>query len=273
MESPANGSENGKNVLSLHEVEFSYPGGKEHSPVLQKISLSVTRGEFLCVLGPSGCGKSTLLRLAAGLLKPVSGKIEADGRAVEGPDWHRGVIFQAPTLYAWLNVQDNVAFGLKMRKFPKNEIRELTSRYIRLVGLEGYEHYKPYELSGGMKQRVALARSLVNQPEILLMDEPFGALDALTRKNMQALIRTIWAETKNTVLMITHDVDEALALATRAVVMSGKPGRILTSCRPNFGERLFGKEGEKVRYDPNYMEMREKILEVIFTQDGTRGCP
>lgn len=253
-------------VLSLKNVDFRYCGEKGEVAALSKISLNLEEGEFLCVLGPSGCGKSTLLRLIAGFLKPSAGEVLMENRLIQGPDWHRGVIFQSPTLYAWLNVQDNVAFGPKMRKLPKKEIQELSSRYIELVGLKGFEKSKPYELSGGMKQRVALARALVNHPKILLMDEPFGALDALTRQNMQALVRNIWAKTKNTFFLITHDVDEALALSTRVVVMSGRPGTILNEFRPDFTYRFLTEEQEKVQYLPEYIEIRKKVLEIIRSQ-------
>lgn len=255
-------------ILSLKNIDLIYSGEKGEINALQGINLNVEEGEFLCILGPSGCGKSTLLRIIAGLLKPTAGEVMMDKELVRGPDWNRSVIFQNPVLYAWLNVQDNIAFGLKMRKFPKDEIRELTHRYIEFVGLKGFEKSRPYELSGGMKQRVSLARALVNHPKILLMDEPLGALDALTRKNMQSLVRNIWANTKNTVLMITHDVDEALALATRLIVLSDRPGRVLIDLKLEYTFQFFDKEGERVRYHPEYMEMREEILNVINTQKG-----
>lgn len=253
-------------ILSVADVDFSYSGEKGVVTALNQVRLDLEEGEFLCVLGPSGCGKSTLLRIIAGFLKPTAGEVLMENQPVRGPDWHRGVIFQAPTLYAWLNVRDNIAFGLKMRKFPKQEIRELTDRYIELVGLKGFETNKPYELSGGMKQRVALARALVNHPKILLMDEPFGALDALTRQKMQTLVRTIWAKTKNTVFLITHDVDEALALGTREVVMSSRPGTILNEFCSGFTYQFLTEDPEKVRYRQEYVETRREILKIINSQ-------
>ncbi|MEA4896392.1 MAG: ABC transporter ATP-binding protein [Oscillospiraceae bacterium] len=253
-------------IIGAEHLSFAYDGEKDASLTLQDISLQVEKGEFLCILGPSGCGKSTLLNLIAGFLKPTAGTVKMDGEPIMGPDKRRGVVFQSPALYAWLNVRDNVGFALKMQNVPRTRTRELTERYIRLVGLEGYERHKPYELSGGMRQRVALARAMVNRPEILLMDEPFGALDALTRKNMQDLVRSIWAETENTFLMITHDVEEAMALSTRTIVMSPKPGRLVETFRPDLTYRLLSGEGDKARYDPAYMEMRSKILSVITGQ-------
>lgn len=255
------------NVVTLKDIDLIYPGEKSKVVALQGINLDIKEREFICVLGPSGCGKSTLLKIIAGFLQPSAGEARMDNKPIYGPDWHRGVIFQNPTLYPWLNVQDNIAFGLKMRKFPKNEINELTNRYLELVGLKGFEKHNPYELSGGMKQRASLARTLVNKPRMLLMDEPFGALDALTRQNMQTLIREIWIKTENTVLLITHDVDEALALATRVIVMSRRPGRILKEFHTDFTYRISGTEHEKVRYKPEYMEIREEILNIINNQN------
>lgn len=258
-------------VVTLKNVSLWYPGEKGGVNALQGINLDIEKGEFICVLGPSGCGKSTLLKIIAGFLKPTEGEAMMGNAPICGPDWHRGVIFQNPTLYPWLNVQDNVAFGLKMRKFPKNEIMELTGRYLELVGLKGFEKNKPYELSGGMKQRASLARTLVNKPEMLLMDEPFGALDALTRQNMQTLIRKIWMETGNTILFITHDVDEALALATSIIVMSSRPGRILKEFHTNFTYQISDAEHENVRYKPEYMGIREEILKIINSQNENKN--
>ncbi|XOQ43062.1 MAG: Taurine import ATP-binding protein TauB [Clostridium sp.] len=254
-----------KSVLSLSHVNFIYPGENGGVTALESINLDIPEGEFLCVLGPSGCGKTTLLKIMAGFLRPTSGQARMDGELIQGPDWHRGVIFQSPPLYPWLSVQDNIAFGLKMRKYPKSERNLLVEKYIDLVGLKGFENSKPYELSGGMKQRVSLARTLVNQPRILLMDEPFGALDALTRQNMQDLVRKIWKETGNTVLLITHDVDEALALATRTIVLSGRPGRILNEFHTSFTHRILKGE-EQVEYLLEYRELKEKILQTIRCQ-------
>lgn len=253
-------------VLTLKDINLRYSGEKDQVNALEDINLNVKEGEFICALGPSGCGKSTLLNIIAGFLQSSAGEAKMDNEPIHGPDWHRGVIFQSPTLYPWLNVQDNIAFGLKMRKFSKSEIKELTSRYIELVDLRGFEKHKPYELSGGMKQRACLARILVNRPRMLLMDEPFGALDALTRQNMQTLIREIWRKTGNTVFLITHDVDEALALATRIIVMSCRPGRILKEFYTDFTYSISDVNHEEARYKPEYIETREEILRIINSQ-------
>ncbi|QAT40946.1 ABC transporter ATP-binding protein [Clostridium sp. JN-9] len=254
-------------VVTLNDVNLTYSGEKGEVDALKHINLNITEGEFICVLGPSGCGKSTLLKIIAGFLKPTEGEAKMDNEIINGPDWHRGVVFQSPTLYPWLNVKDNVAFGPKMRKFPKDDIKKLTDKYIDLVGLQGFEKQKPYELSGGMKQRVSLARVLINNPRMILMDEPFGALDALTRQNMQSLIRNIWKNTKNTVLLITHDVDEALGLATRIIVMSSRPGRILKEFNSEFTYHISDINQKNERYTPEYMGMREEILKIINCQN------
>lgn len=255
------------NVISLEDINLKYSGEKGEVVALKDLNLDMKEGEFVCVLGPSGCGKSTLLKIIAGFLKPSEGEAKMGNEVIDGPDWHRGVVFQSPVLYPWLNVQDNVAFGLKMRKLPKDEISELTNKYLELVGLKGCEKQKSYELSGGMKQRASLARVLVNGPKMILMDEPFGALDALTRKNMQTLIRDIWIKTKNSIFLITHDVDEALSLATRVIVMSGSPGRIIKEYNIDFTHKILNENHKNIRYTPKYMEIREEILDLINNQN------
>ena len=254
-------------VVSLKDLYFRYSSEKGNSDVLQDINLSIGEGEFICVLGPSGCGKSTLLKILAGFIKPSSGEALMEGEAIDGPDYHKGVVFQNPVLYPWLNVEDNIGFGLKMRKFPKSEIEALTKKHLELVGLTGYEKYKPYELSGGMKQRVSLARTLVNKPGLVLMDEPFGALDAFTRSNMQKLIRTIWSKTSNTVLMITHDVDEALELATRIIILYHRPGTIIKDFNTSYTYDIIENNNENIRYSEQYINDREEILRIINSQN------
>lgn len=253
-------------VVTLKDINLRYSGEKGEITALKDVNINIKEGEFICVLGPSGCGKSTLLKIIAGFHQPSDGEAKMDGKDIKGADWHRGVVFQAPTLYPWLNIYDNVSFGLKIRKFPKSKIEELTKNYLELVGLKDFEKHKPYELSGGMKQRASLARVLVNKPRMILMDEPFGALDALTRQNMQALIRDIWNKTENTVFLITHDVDEALALATRIIVMSSRPGRIVKEFKTDFTYDISGVNQESSRYTTEYMQIREEILNIINSQ-------
>lgn len=256
-------------VVSIRNASLQYEGEKGAVAALDNVNLDIRKGEFICVLGPSGCGKSTLLNIIAGFLKPTDGTAMMGGEPITGPDWHRGVVFQNPTLYPWLNIYENVAFGPKMRKVDKAKIAEDVDKYLGLVGLQDFKKQKPYELSGGMKQRASLARVLVNQPDMILMDEPFGALDALTRVNMQTLTREIWQKTGNTIFLITHDVDEALALATRVIVMSARPGRIVKEFQTEFTYDIGGANQESARYSKEYMEIREEILNIINTQNST----
>ncbi|KMT21817.1 ABC transporter ATP-binding protein [Clostridium cylindrosporum] len=253
-------------VITLKDINLKYEGEKGVVTALENVNLNIENGEFICVLGPSGCGKSTLLKIIAGLLAPSSGEAKMDQGIIKGPDYNRGVVFQNPTLYPWLNIRDNVGFGLKMRKFPKEDIARRTKQYLELVNLSEFEKHKPYELSGGMKQRASLAKVLVNNPRVILMDEPLGALDALTRQNMQSLIRSLWWKTNKTVFLITHDVDEALSLGTRVIVMSSRPGRIVKEFKTDFTYNITGDNGDRCRYSDHYLKIREEILNLINDQ-------
>lgn len=204
--------------------QFQHPQGM--LSVLEDINLQVYPNEFVSIVGASGGGKSTLLNIIAGLLSPSAGEILRDGEEIEGAGRDRGMVFQSYTLYPWLTVADNVGFGLKLRRLPQNQIQEQVFYYLSIVGLSQFAKAYPKQLSGGMKQRVAIARALANEPEILLMDEPFGALDTQTRSQMQQFFRELWDKTHITVLMITHDVEEAVFLSERIYVMSAHPGRI-----------------------------------------------
>ena len=214
-------------LLKLDKVSMEFSDGKDTLQVLNDISIEVNKGEFITILGPSGCGKSTLLNLIAGFEKPLSGEVLFLGEKVEGPDFNRGFVFQDPTLYPWLTIKDNIAFGLKMRNVEKETIERLCSDFIKEVGLDGFLNRYPHELSGGMKQRAALARVLVNKPMMMLMDEPLGALDAVTRKSMRELIKSLWKHTGCTIIMVTHDIEEALELATRLIVLKSRPSYIV----------------------------------------------
>lgn len=194
--------------------------------VLEDINLHVETGEFVCVVGASGSGKSTLLRLVAGLDTPTSGLITVDGLRVIGPGNDRGMVFQRYTLYPWMTVAENVAFGLKLQKLPKSERQQRVAYYLEVVGLTNFARALPRELSGGMQQRVAIARSLACQPKILLMDEPFGALDVQTKETMQEFLLDLWRRTGTTILMITHDVEEAIFLSQRIYVLTARPGSV-----------------------------------------------
>ena len=194
--------------------------------VLDRINLDIYPREFVCIVGASGCGKSTLLNIVAGLLPPSSGKVAVDGKESLGPGADRGMVFQNYTLFPWLTVADNIGFGLELKKIPKARRREIVSYYLEIIGLTQFANAYPKQLSGGMKQRVAIARALANEPEMLLLDEPFGALDAQTKEQMQEFLLDLWHKTHITVLMITHDVEEAIFLSQRIYVMSDRPGRI-----------------------------------------------
>jgi len=214
-------------LLKLDKVSMEFSDGKDTLQVLNDISIEVNKGEFITILGPSGCGKSTLLNLIAGFEKPLSGEVLFLGEKVEGPDFNRGFVFQDSTLYPWLTIKDNISFGLKMRNVEKETIERLCSDFIKEVGLDGFLNRYPHELSGGMKQRAALARVLVNKPMMMLMDEPLGALDAVTRKSMRELIKSLWEHTGCTIIMVTHDIEEALELATRLIVLKSRPSYIV----------------------------------------------
>ena len=257
---------NSPEILSLDQLNLTYAAGTSHVTALEDINLKIHEGEFVCLLGPSGCGKSTLLKILAGFIPPSSGSATIDGKAIQGPDWHRGVVFQHPPLYPWLTVRDNIGFGLKMRGVDKKVSRDLIDTYLEKVRLTRFAELKPYELSGGMKQRVAIARVLVNNPRMLLMDEPFGALDALTREEMQNLVRSIWWETRKTVLFITHDVDEALSLGTRVLVMSRGPGKIIMNFRTHFSEFITADNSNVTRVSRQFQQLRTTLLDLINNQ-------
>lgn len=258
--------ENDKDILiDVRNVDMQYPG-QNQTDALSNINLQIEKGEFVCALGPSGCGKSTLLNIISGLLKPTAGEVLMHNKPISGVDSSRAVMFQTPTLYPWLSTYNNVAFGPKMRGLPADEIKEITNKYLSLVGLTEFSGSMPYELSGGMKQRASLARVLVNSPEMILMDEPLGALDAFTRKNMQNLIRSMWKESSKTFFFITHDVDEALLLGTKIVVISQRPGRIILEKDIDFTNRLFNDENvseDDITYSLEYRTLRKDILSLI----------
>lgn len=222
---------------------------------LSGIDLTVRAGEFVTLIGPSGCGKSTLLRLIAGINGADEGALYIDGEAIRKPSYERGLVFQNPMLFPWLNVHDNVAFGLRARKRYKTNKSEV-DKFIELVGLSAFHKSYPHQLSGGMAQRASLARALVNHPKVLLLDEPLGALDAFTRMNMQDELIRIWQERQTTMIMVTHDVDEAIYLSDRVIVMTPRPAKIesyidVTIPRP------------RARNNPEFLSLRSRILEIL----------
>ncbi|HVE48447.1 MAG TPA: ABC transporter ATP-binding protein [Casimicrobiaceae bacterium] len=215
-------------ILAIRGVARAFPSTRGGAPTLalQATDLDAAENDFITILGPSGCGKSTLLRIVAGLDRPTSGEVLLDGKRITGAGADRGMVFQSYTLFPWLDVLDNVCFGLREREMPRDKQIAIAHSFIAKVGLSGFEHHYPKQLSGGMQQRTALARALANNPRILLMDEPFGALDHQTRELMQELLLGIWEAERKTVLFVTHDIDEAVFMGTRVVVMSARPGRI-----------------------------------------------
>ncbi|MDD1771892.1 MAG: ABC transporter ATP-binding protein [Methanomassiliicoccales archaeon] len=241
-------------ILSIQHLNKSFPKEDGSNMIaIEDFNLDVEEGEFVCILGPSGCGKTTLLRIIAGLETPTYGALLLNGAPTLKPGSDRGMVFQEFALFPWRSVRRNIEFGLEIKKTPPKEKRLISDRYIDLVGLRGFEDYLPNQLSGGMKQRVGIARALANEPAILLMDEPFGALDAQTRNLMQKELLRIWSETKKTVIFITHSVDEAVFLADRIVVMTTRPGSV---------GQIYNIKWERPRdrANPEFAALRKQIL-------------
>ena len=212
--------------LQVQNLSKIYRSDDHEVVAIDEINLAIRSQEFATILGPSGCGKSTLLRIVAGLMKPTRGLVQLDGNAISGPGRDRGMVFQSYTLFPWLTVLENIQFGLDLSGVPRTEQEQIAKEFVQKVGLRGFEGAYPKALSGGMKQRVAIARALANNPAILLLDEPFGALDAQTRALMQELLTQVWEELHKTILFVTHDVEEAIFLSDRVFIMTARPGRI-----------------------------------------------
>lgn len=250
-------------MLRIAHLNARYAG----RPALQDISLQLDKGELLVVLGPSGCGKTTLLNLIAGFLPVESGSITLEGNAISGPGAERGVVFQHEGLLPWRNVLDNVAFGLQLAGMARSERNAIARRLLKKVGLEGTENRPVWQLSGGQRQRVGIARALAADPQLLLLDEPFGALDAFTREQMQTLLLTLWRDSGKQIFLITHDIEEAVFLASELVLLSPGPGRIVERLKLNFGQRFAaGEPCRAIKSDPAFIEQREYVLNRVFEQ-------
>ncbi len=243
--------------VRAEDIRKVFPNKREKNAGIEAlggINLEIREGEFFAIVGPSGCGKSTFLEIVAGLTKPTSGSIYIDGRPVDSPDHNRSIVFQGYALFPWRTVMENIAYGLEEKGVPKPKRKTICNEYISLVGLGGFEEHYPYQLSGGMKQRVAIARALAYDPDILLMDEPFAALDAQTREILQAEVLRIWNGTKKTVIFVTHNIEEAVFLADRIAIMSARPGIIkhiieVQLSRPRFEEQRTSADLIQIRQE------------------------
>ena len=254
----------GENLIKLKidNVYKEYQGRNGKTIALNGVSLDIKENEFICVVGPSGCGKSTLLNIIAGLLEPTSGTVSLDGKVIEGTGVERGVVFQQYALFPWRTVLKNVMFPLEMKKVPKAEAEAIARKYIKSVGLEGFEKSFPKELSGGMKQRVAIARAYAANPEVLLLDEPFGALDAQTRVQLQTELLETWEKERKTCFFITHDVDEAVILAQRVIIISARPGRI----KKIVDIDIPYPRTQATKTDPRFLELKSEIWNQVYQE-------
>lgn len=250
-------------ILSAENIGMRFSTRKGIITALKDLSFTVERGEFVAIVGPSGCGKSTLINILAGMLKPTDGQVLLEGKKVQSVNKKVGMVFQKYAAFPWMTVEQNVSYGPRIARLPSQQIKEITAKYIKMVGLEGYEHLYPKELSGGMSKRVDIARAYANSPDVLLMDEPFGALDDITKKQMQLELLKIWDQEKKTVLFITHDLEEALFLANKVIVLQ-RPDEDKNSlnmvqeipfARPRLAE---------LRADPEFIRMKTNLAEVMI---------
>jgi len=250
---------------NVNMVFNSHSGGSVHA--LKDVSFTLKQGELLSVLGPSGCGKTTLLNIIAGFIRPTAGELILNGEEIDGPGVNRGMVFQQGALFEWLTVAENIDFGLRMKNADKNESARKVEEWLDIVGLQGFGDTPTYQLSGGMQQRIALARCLINDPDLILMDEPLGALDALTREKMQTLVLKIWKETGKTIMIITHSVEEALLLGERLFVMAPRPGRIHKEYQLPFAEQGLIEDPRDIKKTQAFSETREEILSMIWDME------
>ena len=255
------------NVSMTFEVAKGNTTGPLKNEALKNISLDINKGELISILGPSGCGKTTLLNIVAGFLAPTEGEVVLNGHTVTGPNAERGMVFQQGALFEWMNVRKNIGFGPSMQGLPRAQINQRVDELLETVGLHGFGEKHVYELSGGMQQRVSLARCLANDPDVILMDEPLGALDALTREKMQSLILKLWKETGKTIILITHSVEEALLLGERLIVMAPRPGRIHKEYSLSFAHDALSTDLREVKKQATFVSAREEILSMIWEME------
>lgn len=257
-----NGLNSDKIKADIRNLKKIYKSQRGEVIALNGVNLQIKENTFVCIVGPSGCGKTTLLNILAGLETPTSGEVYVDGKTIDGPDSERGVIFQQYALFPWLTVEKNIQFGLKCKKLPKQEIKQISDHYIDMVGLNDFKDSFPKELSGGMKQRVAVARAYAMNPKLLLMDEPFGALDAQTRTQLQSELLNMWEKEHKTCFFITHDVEEAVLLAQQVIIMSARPGRI----KEIVDIDIPYPRTQKTKLDKKFTDYKNEIWEEVYQE-------
>jgi len=260
-----------KDKITLKNINMSFHSKKETVNVLKDINISIAEGEFVCFVGPSGCGKSTLLRIIAGLLNPTSGEVFIEGKPIDGPGADRAMVFQEDSVFPWLTVEKNVEYGLKIKGYSKEKREEIVNHFLNIVGLNNrnLKNYFPKELSGGMRKRVDMARAFANDPEVLLMDEPFGMLDAITKENLQIETLKLWEDTKKTICFVTHDLEEAIFLADRIVFLESDPGKVYNFYTPKFPR----PRDVSLKMSPEFQQMRRELIDVmncLITKGGAK---
>ncbi|GMO00843.1 ABC transporter ATP-binding protein [Parageobacillus thermoglucosidasius] len=252
---------NNRALIELKNISLHYSNENNGLPILDNINLQLDANDFVCLLGPSGCGKSSLLNILAGFQKPTTGEVVLNNQPHTGPSPEVGVVFQHHNLFPWMTIEKNIEFGLKMKSIAKFERKRIVSYYLNLVGLESSAKMLPYQLSGGMKQRASIARTLATDPQVILMDEPFSALDALTRENMQIHLLELWKKTRKCIFFITHDVEEALLLGKRILVMHAKPGRIVVDLQNPLSQH--NQSVQEIKHSKEFNDLRYYLISTI----------